>query len=67
MDTFTENVKAITEELNRRQALLDDYRRRNRDHERLIGELHELLKIDDIDGIRDLVEAEHGAIHGPST
>jgi hypothetical protein len=55
---FTGNIDAI-------ERTLKDFRQKNRDHEALINELHELLKTDDIDGIRDLVEAEHGAIHGP--
>lgn len=53
-------------EIQRLNSLLDSYRTRNADHERLIGKLHQLLKTDDIDGIRDLVEAEHDAIHGPN-
>jgi hypothetical protein len=43
-----------------------DYKQKDRDHEALINKLHKLLKTDDIDGIRDLVEAEHDAIHGPN-
>jgi hypothetical protein len=53
-------------ELVRRARLIDNYQRDNYAHERLIGELRTLLRNDDLDAARDLVEAEYGAIHGPN-
>lgn len=35
-------------------------------HERMIGELLELLNKDDLDAARDIVKAEHLSIHGPN-
>jgi hypothetical protein len=54
------------DEIKRLNRLVDDYRRKDAAHERMVGELREMLKVDDLDGARDIVEAEYGAIHGPS-
>jgi multidrug resistance efflux pump len=80
LDTFSANVKALesnilntqqllrqaTAELNRRQSIIDDYRRKNAEHEKMVSELREALKVGDIDTASDIVNAEFDAIHGPS-
>lgn len=53
-------------ELNARQRLIEDYRRKNYAHEDMVGKLYELLKQDDLDGAMDIVREEYGAIHGPN-
>lgn len=58
-------MKQAEIELDRRQRLIDDYRRKDAEHERMIGDLLELLDNDDLDGARDIVKAEYDAIHGP--
>jgi hypothetical protein len=54
------------DEIKRLNRLVDDYRHKDADHERMVGELRKLLKAEDLDGARDIVDAEYGAIHGPS-
>ena len=61
----TAAMRDASAELNRRQSTIDQYRRDNAKHERLIGDLLERLNKDDLDGARDLVKAEYDAIHGP--
>lgn len=63
---FEDNVKAIQFELDARQRLIQDYQRKNADHERMVGKLYELLKQDDLDGAMDIVRDEYNAIHGPN-
>lgn len=59
-------MKEAEYELGARQRLIEDYRRKNYDHERMVGKLYELLKQDDLDGAMDIVRDEYRAIHGPS-
>jgi hypothetical protein len=59
-------LREATFELNARQRLIEDYRRKNADHERLIGKLLELLNNDDLDEARALVKYEYDGIHGPA-
>lgn len=66
MQSSADAMRAAKIELDRRQVLIDQYRRSNADHERLIGKLRDLLKVDDLDGARDLVNAEYDSIHGPA-
>ena len=58
-------LREATVELNSRQVVIDQYRRTNAAHERMIGKLLELLDNDDLDGARDIVKAEYDSIHGP--
>jgi hypothetical protein len=53
-------------EIQRLYRLLDWYREKDAAHERMVYELRKLLKVDDLDGARDVVDAAFGAIHGPS-
>lgn len=58
-------LREATAELNRRQSIIDDYRRKNYAHEDMVGNLLELLKNDDLDAARDIVSREYDSIHGP--
>jgi hypothetical protein len=53
-------------ELQRKHDLCDWYRTQNGHHERTLGQLLKLLKADELDAARDLVQAEYDAIHGPN-
>jgi hypothetical protein len=58
-------IREATFELNAKQRLIEHYREKTYAHERLVGKLLELLKVDDLDGARDLVQHEYDGIHGP--
>lgn len=65
MQNASEQMRAATAELQRRQSLIDSYREKDYAHERLIGRLYEALKSENFDDAMDLVKAEYDAIHGP--
>jgi len=58
-------LRQATAELQARQRLIEHYRRKDADHERLIGKLLNLLNNDDLDGARNLAQDKFDAIHGP--
>jgi hypothetical protein len=66
MRVASDVMKRAELELDARQRLIDDYRRKNYAHERMVGKLYDLLKQDDLDGAMDIVRDEYFAIHGPS-
>jgi hypothetical protein len=58
-------MKLAEVELDRRQALIDNYREGVRHQELLISRLRDMLNDGDNDAARVLVEAQYRAIHGP--
>jgi vacuolar-type H+-ATPase subunit H len=65
MSSASEAMARAQSELVRCYTMIDDYRRKNAEHERMVGELREALKIEDIDTASDIVSAAFDAIHGP--
>jgi arylsulfatase A-like enzyme len=65
MRAASEAMTLAQSELDRRQALIDNYREGVRHHEHLIGRLYQLFNEDNIDDARDLVRDEFRSIHGP--
>jgi hypothetical protein len=70
---FADNLQRIEDIMNRKDreivrllGLVNWYREKNADHERMVGELHKLLKVDDLDAARDIVSAAFDGIHGPT-
>jgi hypothetical protein len=70
---FADNVAAIQKNLDAKQneiqrldSLCAWYRTQNAQHERTLGQLLKLLKADDLDAARDLVQYEFDGIHGPN-
>lgn len=59
-------MSAATAELDRRQVVIDQYRRRTAEHEHLISRVYLLLNAEKTDDALDIVRAEYVAIHGPS-
>jgi hypothetical protein len=66
MEAAGKAMRAATFELSAKQRLIEDYRRKNADHEKLIGKLLKLLNNDDMDEARALVKYEYDGIHGPA-
>lgn len=70
---FADNLQRIEDVMNRKDreivrllGLVNWYREKNADHERLVGDVLKLLKADELDGARDIVSAAFDAIHGPT-
>lgn len=68
-----ELMRESTAELKRRQDLIDHYRRKNAEHEELIGKLYAMARNKEArdelllwDEFCDLVTDAYRAIHGPS-
>ncbi len=57
-------VSSNSAELTHLRSVVEQYRRQNAEHERLIGRLYELLP-ERADDAHDLVRDEYRAIHGP--
>lgn len=62
----SEVMRSARQEIFAKDQLIAHYRRKDAEHERLIGRLYELLGAENLDDALDLVRAEYVAIHGPS-
>lgn len=60
------HTAVVLNHIDRLQMLANAYRQESSKHETFVREVLDLLDADDLDGARDRVKHEHGAIHGPT-